>query len=302
MCYHHHIWLVSTFWVYKKANRATEQIWHLSAWKPKYCLLGHSDVAPQHITDSLLTEQTRGQEKLKDFVQSHLIRKYLGFHDNLQQSKSPTLKTMYEVQTKDLSQKDKLVKANWNLFQRLLISKDAGRHVDLKKIFSHELSPVLLALADTSRSLWSPNKAVLGQILQSVTTVENQLPATNLKSWVVIDGQALVQAINKPANARNFGQLSDVFVRSAFSHFSETCSRVDVVFDRYEASTIKGELDFNGQGKADQYIAKSKTRVSHCLSTGSSSLITLKANRIWKTYWVWRSCVKQSQLCRTVTL
>jgi len=27
MCYHHHIWLVSAFWVYKKTNRATEQIW-----------------------------------------------------------------------------------------------------------------------------------------------------------------------------------------------------------------------------------------------------------------------------------
>jgi len=101
MCYHHHIWLVSTFWVYKKANRATEQIWHLSAWKPKYCLLGHSDVAPQHITDSVLTEQTRGQEKLNAFVQSRLIRKYLGFHYNLQQSKSPTLKpcTKYRPRT-----------------------------------------------------------------------------------------------------------------------------------------------------------------------------------------------------------
>jgi len=110
---------------------------------------------------------------------------------------------MYEVQTKDLSHKGKLVKADRNLFQRLLISKGAGRHVDLKKIFSHELSPVLLALADTSRYPQSPNKAVLGQILQSLTTVENQLPATHLKSCVITDGQALVQAIGKPANARN---------------------------------------------------------------------------------------------------
>ena len=178
---------------------------------------------------------------MKAFVQSRLIRKDLGFHDNLQQSKNPTLKTMYEVQTKDLPHKDKLVQADRNLFQRLLISKDAGRHVDLKKILSHELSPVPLALADISRSL---------QILRSLTTVENQLPATHLKSCVIIDGQALVQAIGKPANARNFGQLADVFVRSVFSHFSETCSRVDVGFDRYEASTIKDGTLLQRTGKS----------------------------------------------------
>ena len=106
----------------------------------------------------------------------------------------------------------------------MLISEDAGRHVDLKKILSHKLSPVLIALADTPRSLQLPNKAVLGQILQSLTTVKNQLPATHLKSCVIIDGQALIQAIGKPANARNFGQLADVFVKSVFIHFSETCS------------------------------------------------------------------------------
>ena len=191
---------------------------------------------------------------------------------------------MYEVQTKDLSHKDKLVKADRNLFQRLLISKDAGRHVDLKKILSHELSSVLLALADTSRSLRSPNKAVLGQILQSMPTVENQLPATHLKSCVIIDGQALVQAIGKPANARNFGQLTDVFVRSVLSHFSETVLELTLCLTVMKPAPSKMELDFNGQGKADQYIGKSRTRMYHCLSAGSSSLITLKANRIWKTY------------------
>ena len=187
-----------------------------------------------------------------------------------------------ENHVKRSSHKDKLFQADRNLFQRLLISKDAGRYVDLKKILSHELSPVPLALADTSRSLRSPNKTVVAQILQSLTTVENQLPATHLKSCVIIDGQAIVQAIGKPANAGNFGQLADVFVRSVFSHFSETCSQVDVVFDRYKASTIKDGTRLQRTGKSRPCVGKSRTRMSRCMSTGSNSLIALKTNRIWK--------------------
>jgi len=101
---------------------------------------------------------------------------------------------------------------------------------------------------------------------------------------VIIDEQALVQAIGKPVNARNFGQLADVFVRSVFIHFSETVLELTLFLTVMKPAPSRMELDFNGLGKADQYIRKSRTRMSHCLSTGSSSLITLKANRIWKTY------------------
>jgi len=104
------------------------------------------------------------------------------------------------------------------------------------------------SLWQTHQDLYGHQTKQLGQkILQSLTTVKNQLP---VKSCVIIDGQALVQTIGKPANARNFGQLAAVFVRSVFSHFSETCSRVDVVFDRYEASTVKDGTRLQWTGKS----------------------------------------------------
>lgn len=211
--------------------------------------LATRDIASQQITESLLTAHDHGREKMRDFVDSRLVKKNVGFHDKLQKSKNPTLKTMYQVKSKNPALKEKTVKADRNLFQRLLVSKDAGRHVDLKKILSHELSPVPLSLSDTSGVMRSTNKAVLGSILQATTTVEKQLPVANLKTCVIIDGQALVQAIGKPSNAKTFGGLADRFIASVFSHFSDTCSRVDVVFDRYEEHTIKDTARIVRSGK-----------------------------------------------------
>lgn len=216
---------------------------------PSVVSLATRDVASPQITESLLTAHAQGQDKFKEFVGSRLITKNVGFHDKLRQSKSPTLKSMYQIQNKNPALKQKTVKADRNLFQRLLVSKQAGREVDLKEILSHELSPVPLSLADTSGAIRSTNKAALGNILQTSTTVEKQLPIANLKTCVIIDGQAVVQAIGKPANAHNFGELADRFVASVFSHFSDTCSRADVVFDRYEAHTIKDTTRILRTGK-----------------------------------------------------
>ena len=145
--------------------------------------------------------------------------------------------------------KEKSIKADRNLFQRLLIAKDAGRHVDLRKIISHELSPVPLALAVPSSTLRPPNKAVIGQILMAASNVQDHLPQANLNTFVIIDGQAPVQAIGKPANAKDFGELADAFATSVFHHFGDTCSRVDAVFDRYESHTIKDAAHLQRTGK-----------------------------------------------------
>ena len=61
----------------------------------------------------------------------------------------------------------------------------------------------------------------------------------NRVSCTIIDGQALVQAIGKPAGAKTFGDLAEAFSSAVFSHFSATCTQVDVTFDRYKKTSIK---------------------------------------------------------------
>ena len=55
---------------------------------------------------------------------------------------------------------------------------------------------------------------------------------------MIIDGQALVVAIGKPAEATTFGDPADCFIRCILQMGSR-CDRIDVVFDRYRPDSIK---------------------------------------------------------------
>jgi len=150
--------------------------------------------SPATVTEALMTAHSRGESKLNTFVHDRLSTQTIGFHEKLKQLKSPTLTSMYHVQGKTTGvQKAKTVKADRFLFQRLLVSKDSGRDIDLKEVLRHELSPVPLSLADFSGQLRSTNKAALGQILQvEITTSEKP---TDLRTCAIVDGQAVVQAV-----------------------------------------------------------------------------------------------------------
>ena len=123
-------------------------------------------------------------------------------------------------------------------FKRLLEAKYAGREIDLKKLLCHELSPDPLAIADTAGNLRPTNKAALGKLLEEDVRVET-LPTTELKTCTIIDGQAMAQAVGRPAGSETFGDLSDAFSDAVFNNFCERCTRVDVVFDGYRKESIK---------------------------------------------------------------
>ena len=53
---------------------------------------------------------------------------------------------------------------------------------------------------------------------------------------------ALVQVIGKPAKSTTFGDLADTYCHSVCSHFSDTCTRVDVIIDCYRKETIKSGI------------------------------------------------------------
>ena len=65
------------------------------------------------------------------------------------------------------------------------------------------------------------------------------MPTTELKTCTIIYGQAMAQAMGKPAGSKTYGDLSDAFNDAVFNHFCERSTRVDVVFDRYRKESIK---------------------------------------------------------------
>ena len=55
---------------------------------------------------------------------------------------------------------------------------------------------------------------------------------------LIIDGQALVVALGKPANAQTFGDLADTYVCKVLKS-GANYQWIDIVFDRYREETIK---------------------------------------------------------------
>ena len=149
-----------------------------------------------------------------------------------------TFDSLYKVKTVIKAvEKSKILKADRNILQRLVIAYKAGRDVDLGRILKHELLPVPIAIADTGGSLKSGNKAViLDDVLRDVE-VGVRVDNDDDSSALIIDGQALVQSF-KTHGMKTFGDFADEFVSTVFRK-GNAYSRIDVLFDRYRDLSIK---------------------------------------------------------------
>ena len=103
--------------------------------------------ATTEITKSLLSAKKNGQFLLKEFVEERLIIHDDGHTkkklcDKMMKNKPLTFIKLYEVQKPKIS--TTLIKADRSFMQRMIISYEAGRNVDLQNILERELLPVPL--------------------------------------------------------------------------------------------------------------------------------------------------------------
>ena len=85
---------------------------------------------------------------------------------------------------------------------------ESGRDINIDELLRKEPYAIPLSLATTDYTLRSTNKAELVRILEAGVK-ETQLSTSNLKTWTIIDGMALVRAMRKPLiNKFNGGILS----------------------------------------------------------------------------------------------
>jgi len=131
-----------------------------------------------------------------------------------------------------------VIKADRDLFQRLIVSMEAGRRIDLDALLQRELCHVPLSIATTDGNLRPANKSQLLPILESGDVTQTSLPASRTSTCVIIDGMALVQVLAKP-KAKTFSDYSDACVKAVNTHFQGQCNRVDVVFDCCNQLSIK---------------------------------------------------------------
>ena len=196
------------------------------------------DLATEQIGECLLRAKAKGQEQLIQFIDERLIPqadKLVKFHVPLRKNKVLTMASLYDVVSKSANDKEKSLKADRSILQRLIIAQQAGRPVNL----CHELLPVPISLALMNGQLRSGSKANLSQLLASKASCPPLLTQQELEidTTLIIDGQAMVVAIGKPQGASTFHDLYEVFRNSVVK--GQFCNRIEIAFDRYHASSIK---------------------------------------------------------------
>jgi len=102
--------------------------------------------------------------------------------------------------------------------------------VDLATILSHELLSKPLALVDAEGKMRRGDKVSLLHTLTEKIACPLSISQTD-SSHLIIDGQAMEQAIGKPPKSKTFGDLADTVVTHV-KKLSIGYKRVDIVFDR----------------------------------------------------------------------
>lgn len=102
--------------------------------------------------------------------------------------------------------------------------------------------------------------------------MSERAPNQQSKTCTIIDGMEAIQSLANVSAARIFGEWRDKFSAYVTSHFSDKCTRVDVVFDRYVPNSIKGGKESSAkEGRAGRSGEMWKAGI-RALATGRDSL------------------------------
>ena len=200
-----------------------------------------NDVAGNDIREDLLTATQRGREQLAGLLEKRLLRDATqSIHDPIVKNKSKTFESLNLVEVSTTTGRGRTIKADRDLFRRLLSAANSGRQLDLKALLQHKSSPVPLAITTTDYTLLSTEKAALFHLLAD-SYAQAKLPETDQATCVIVDGMAAVQALGKPSNASTFGDLAECFCDQVFSNLRGSQTRLDIVFDEYRQKSIKAD-------------------------------------------------------------
>jgi len=123
-----------------------------------------------------------------------------------------------------------VIKADRDFFQRLIVSMEAGRLIDLDALLQRELCHVPLSIATTDGNLRPANKSQLLPILESGDVTQTSLPASPTSTCV-----RLLSRLWQNQKKQKLSAITPMVCKSSQGQ----CNRVDVVFDCYNQLSIK---------------------------------------------------------------
>ena len=188
-------------------------------------------LAPKNVTDRLIAAKEIGQRHINDFIKERLETSQKRFWNPFPQLKILTFASLTQTsKAKTSEEKAVSISADRDLFGHLIIAAKF-RAIDLKGVFSYELSPVPFALAHKDGSLRKSYKSVLMSVLGETVTVLPQLPSDCLTYCFYSRRNGFHPEVTF-RGAVNFGNLCIWYYRQLVFR-RDRCLRIDIVFDTY---------------------------------------------------------------------
>ena len=184
-----------------------------------------------------------GQEQFQAFTRECLVERTKSINDAIRRNKLKVFNTSTPRSVSKGRQQLASLRNDVALFSRPYIGCQT-RDGNLEEFFRHEYQACPPALSD-GESLRLGTKGDLLKWFEEFSSAQSEVPDT---TCLVVDGAVIVQTL-KPAVAKNFDYYAqDVFVPYLSSKL-QTVSRLDLVWDRYIADSLKGSARSNrGKG------------------------------------------------------
>ena len=171
------------------------------------CNIAGGTVPGEDITEVLLGAYEKGFKRINDLLKERLNTNKVSFFEAQTKLK---LKTFSSIRKPGQSKKNGKIESfsiDRELFGRLLVISKT-REVNLREIFSYELSNTPLSLSCPDGTLHKAVKSKLLEEIEKEAAYVKSIPHSQEKIAWVIDGMALIQMV-KAGNATTFGELLD---------------------------------------------------------------------------------------------
>jgi uncharacterized protein YbdZ (MbtH family) len=196
-------------------------------------------VADEGTTADVKNAYLKGDQKLEQFLHNRILCEKPDIFSNIETMKLKTFKSMAKSKkVKTSSGSTVTVKNDARFWARLLVIAK-NRNIDLENVLTYSLRAYPRALATDCGGLVKTAKSKLLHILEQEAgePLIEQIPQN---STTVIDGMALLQALNSKDIPDTFGQLAEILLKKiiAIAVFNKS-RRVDFITDRYPEISTK---------------------------------------------------------------
>ena len=228
--------------------RGCFKMYEVFPWGANLVTAATRDVVSKEIKHDPLCAEETGQTVIKEFVQDKLIKKEVKFHGSVKQQKFKTFDTLHLIPFSLDNNKTVAIKADsWGMLWLPYNLSNVDEHLE------GELSPTSLSFATPNGSLRKPSESLIWaryckrMIVRASPYLQDSRISTILESLTASMICAIIHAmppaiqfLQNTSAAKTVGGLFDKLSTHVTSHFSNKCTRVNVVFDRYLPNSVKG--------------------------------------------------------------